>query len=343
MKLPGSKKRKKKTVTCPRCLKPVSADTPFCESCGARIGPPPTCSLCGTLLTPGARFCASCGAMVGSSGERLADPPEAKEQEELSEEKPPARRQPKKKQENRDEPERAPDPLMMIPEDGEDSVAAPLPLEPSKPRAKRPVTVTTLAPPPSATDGIVAALRGRRGVAIGAAVILVCVGIVLLLTGAIHIARIASPVESIPVTSTASGVTAAPGTIIPDTSVPVTILATPTPTPVPTETFSLVPGPTEVPPSRFAISLEADRDEFTRMVSVRFMGGSGQLAVQNIDVRLSRSDGQVLTGSFRPTQAGKGIELQGTDKVDRVEVTVTYVTGESYKEMDKVFDYVKQL
>ena len=119
-----------------------------------------------------------------------------------------------------------------------------------------------------------------------------------------------------------------------------TLAAAPVPT---TEEVSLVPGPTDVPPDRFLVYFEATRDAFTHNVTVQYMGGKGQMAVRDVAVRLTRSDGKVFTGTFKPVQVGSGIDLPGTDKEDRVEVTVRYVTGEEYKVMDKVFEYKVQL
>ncbi len=118
--------------------------------------------------------------------------------------------------------------------------------------------------------------------------------------------------------------------------------AEPTGMPVTTTgTISLVPGPTQVPPDKFLVYFQAERDPLTRIVSVLFMGGKGQLGVQDVFVRLTRSDGQVLTATFKPVQVGSGVELQGTEKTDRVEVIVHYYTGDEYTVIDQVFEYKK--
>lgn len=106
---------------------------------------------------------------------------------------------------------------------------------------------------------------------------------------------------------------------------------------------SLTPGPTQVPPDRFKVYFQAERDPTTRIVSVQFMGGQGQAGVRDVLVRLTRSDGQVLTGTFKPIQAGSGVDLQGTDKVDRVEVIAHYYTGDTYTIIDQTFEWKKQL
>ena len=107
--------------------------------------------------------------------------------------------------------------------------------------------------------------------------------------------------------------------------------------------ISFTPGPTRVPPDNLLVYFQAERDPTTRIVSVQYMGGKGQAGVRDVLVRLTRSDGQVLTGSFKPIQVGSGEELQGTDKVDRVEVIVHYYTGDSYTVIDRVFEWKRQL
>jgi hypothetical protein len=107
--------------------------------------------------------------------------------------------------------------------------------------------------------------------------------------------------------------------------------------------ISLTPGPTQVPPDSLMVYFQAERDPTTRIVSVSFMGGKGQAGIRDVFVRLTRSDGQVLTGTFKPLESGNGVELQGTEKVDRVEVIVHYHTGDSYTVIDRTFEWKKQL
>jgi len=106
-----------------------------------------------------------------------------------------------------------------------------------------------------------------------------------------------------------------------------------------TGTISFVPGPVELPPENLRISLQVERDPRSHLVSVMYMGGKGQYGVRDILVKLTRSDGTVLEETFRPVQVGSHVELQGTQKEDRVEVTVRYYTGAEYKVVDQVFEY----
>ena len=103
--------------------------------------------------------------------------------------------------------------------------------------------------------------------------------------------------------------------------------------------INLTPGPTQVPPDNLLVYFQAERNPTTRIVSVRFEGGKGQAGVRDVSVRLTRSDGQVLTGSFKPVQAGSGVDLPGTGKTDRVEVVVHYYTGDSYTVIDRIFEW----
>jgi hypothetical protein len=105
---------------------------------------------------------------------------------------------------------------------------------------------------------------------------------------------------------------------------------------------TLTAGPTEVPPGKFALVLDAERDPISHIVTVTFKGGAGQYGVSNILVQLTRSDGQVLTQNFKPTTIGSGVTLQGTEKTDRVEASATYYSGEHYKIMDHIFEYQKR-
>jgi hypothetical protein len=106
--------------------------------------------------------------------------------------------------------------------------------------------------------------------------------------------------------------------------------------------ITLTAGPTEVPPGKFALVLDAERDPISHSVTVTFKGGAGQYGVSDIQVRLTRSDGQVLTQNFKPTTIGSGVTLQGTEKTDRVEASATYYSGEHYKIMDHIFEYQKR-
>jgi hypothetical protein len=183
--------------------------------------------------------------------------------------------------------------------------------------------------PPGQAHGLVA----RLGLGTG----MIALIIVLILAGAV---LIFSGILSLPVVSSQPVV---PPEVVPETTLsPVTVAATTVTTAVPDAPagdISLVPGPTQTLPAHLDIVLQTERDPRTKMISVEYMGGKGQYGVREIFVRLTRSDGEVLTGSFKPIQIGSRIELQGTEKVDRLEVVVRYYSGEEYTVIDQVFEY----
>jgi hypothetical protein len=231
-----------------------------------------------------------------------------------------------------DEQELAPDSLMMVSgeegqkspeESGTAAVETPEPAKKPEPPSAR----TTVPSPPGRP--LISALPDWRIFA-AAALTLVLLGLAALaLFGYLPLPAIGfsagtfSPV--VPVTTTPNGA---------GTSASVTPAVTST-----AETVSLVPGPTKLPPENFLVYFQAERDPRNHLVTVQYMGGKGQYAVQEVFVRLTRSDGQVMTGTFRPIQIGSGVELQGTEKTDRLEVIVRYSTGDEYPYIDKLFEY----
>jgi hypothetical protein len=110
----------------------------------------------------------------------------------------------------------------------------------------------------------------------------------------------------------------------------------------PTVEVTLTSGPTQVPPANRVVIVDAERDSITSVITVTFKGGAGQNGVKDIFVRLTRSDGQVLTKTFRPETVGSGVTFQGTIKTDRIEVTSNFYTGEQYKILDQIFEYKKR-
>jgi hypothetical protein len=182
-------------------------------------------------------------------------------------------------------------------------------------------------------------LFGRKNLAIMGVVVVLVAAAALVSAGVLHIPVTMpqssggdNPLPAVPAVTTTlvpAGTTQVPDTEL--TEIPVTTA----------EVISLVPGPTQVPPANLLVYFQADRDPLTRIVSVLYMGGKGQRGVRDVFVRLTRSDGQVLTGTFKPEQVGSGVELQGTEKADRVEVITHYYTGDEYTVIDKVFEYKK--
>lgn len=335
MKLPGS--RKKKTVFCPRCNSPAPEGTAFCEACGARIGPPPSCSLCGTLLSPGSRFCPSCGTMIGTSKDNLPDASVSPDKDSAPVKKPGVSRVKKPKKTDAEAQVTGPDPLMMIPDEDEpvSPEEAGIPARDSLLTKKVAAPSSLVTIPPQGKRQLFPPGFDRKKASIAAGLLVIIAVAALAFSGLLPIPHAFF--------SAGNAAPAAPATETPTpavTETPVLQVTVTTPLPVITpEAVSLVPGPTQVPPANFLVYFQAERDPRTKIVSVQYMGGKGQMGVREVFVRLTRSDGQVLTETFKPIQVGSGIELQGTEKTDRLEVIVRYYAGDEYTVIDKLFEY----
>jgi hypothetical protein len=106
-------------------------------------------------------------------------------------------------------------------------------------------------------------------------------------------------------------------------------VATATPAPVTTTaSASLTPGPTQTLPDAWSteIQVASNGEAVDPLITVTYMGGKGLNAILQIDVKVTRSDGVVETGSItKPFQKGKSVSLRSTTKpgyVDRTEVWV---------------------
>jgi hypothetical protein len=124
---------------------------------------------------------------------------------------------------------------------------------------------------------------------------------------------------------------------------------TPTPTTLPTTAPvtatttappSMEPGPTVTsPPGRDTIiTVSRDPISIHPDVIVTYAGGSGNLLLQWLDIKVTRSDGIVETAQItRPSSGtipmGASVTLPGSQGTDRVEVTAWY-SGVPYKIYD---------
>lgn len=331
------KRKKKENRVCPNCKNPVPAGLAFCDSCGFRITPPPVCRKCQVPLAPDTNFCENCGTPAGAvpdtqpetppdeqpvfEGERAPDIPEPKPdallkmQPETTPDEPPVI-----------EEERAPD----IPEPGSDAapevlwpVIAPPPGTPLP--QQKPVPASSTAPVPART----VQLPKRTLIFAGAGVVCLIVALAVVFWGAGY-ANSMIPPDCSPATAPA-----------PDTMTRGAALLTETPDSADAQITRppLVFGPAQEPPDSLRIWLQADRDPITHIVTVIYNGGKGERAVRDVNVRLTRSDGTVLQETFRPVTTGEGVEMQGTKYADRLEVIVTYNSGEVMTIIDKIFPY----
>ena len=87
--------------------------------------------------------------------------------------------------------------------------------------------------------------------------------------------------------------------------------------------------PVDTFPPKSAVSVGiGQKDTSYATIPVTFNGGDGQTLVHNITVRMTRSDGRVVTSDLRP-ESGAEVTLEGTRGTDRVEVFVTYYSGKT--------------
>lgn len=108
-------------------------------------------------------------------------------------------------------------------------------------------------------------------------------------------------------------------------------------------TVSFTAGPTQQIPAPLLVQFSAARDPITGLVTITFDGGAGRYGVKNVDIRLSRSDGQVIAKTVTLTDIGDGLTLQGTKTGDdRIELTVNYSNGDHYKVIDQILEYKRR-
>lgn len=87
--------------------------------------------------------------------------------------------------------------------------------------------------------------------------------------------------------------------------------------------------PVDTFPPKSAVSVViGQKDTSYATIPVTFNGGDGQTLVRNITVRMTRSDGRVITSNLNP-ENGAEVTLEGTRGTDRVEVFVTYYSGKT--------------
>jgi len=98
---------------------------------------------------------------------------------------------------------------------------------------------------------------------------------------------------------------------------------------------SLVPGPTQALPNNQVLLFQVDKDSISGAVNVIVTGPSRNV-VEDIEVRLTRSDGQVDISHIKPSQKVDEITIPGTKQTDRIEITVRFYSGDTYKVIDKL-------
>ncbi|MFA5267003.1 MAG: zinc-ribbon domain-containing protein [Methanoregula sp.] len=325
---------------CQKCGNPVAPGLKFCESCGAKIESLPVCPKCGAALNPNVKFCETCGAPASPTDAPVIPAPPEPVPVAAPAVVPPVVK----------EPDAAPAPVAVPPAEPpqkaeERPVPAPEenPVPPAEPvkdeekaalvSAEKPAPVSVKEPqkiekikevpketgpkkPMSQTTMIIAGVIVLA--LLGAAVFFV---VLPMLSGS----ATPSPTQPVSPGGTNSGTTTTNGAAIP------------------AGTVSLTVGPTDVPPSNRALIIDVEKNAISRDIIVTFQGGEGQYGVRELAITLTRSDGTVETQSLSHLERGSSITMKGTDKDDRVEVTANFYNGETYKIVDKVFEYKKRV
>jgi hypothetical protein len=110
--------------------------------------------------------------------------------------------------------------------------------------------------------------------------------------------------------------------------------------PVLTPTLTVpTPEPTQTLPPGQGVTLQVNqKDPIYDTITVVFAGGEGQIAVTNILVKVTLSDGRTETKQLPPVK-GDEVTFQGTRGTDRVEAWVTLNTGKTYKTVDTLLPH----
>ena len=304
-------RKRKEDRVCPNCKNPIPTGLAFCDSCGFRVIPPPVCQNCRTPLAPGTNFCENCGTPAGATPEAQPESPPDElnvtgDEEGIPETPGPEIEGP------------SPD---VVPEVRWPVVAAPGISFP------QPVSDPLPDPIPVPTGHVL--VQKRTLIFAGAGLFCLIVALAVLFLGAgcgdgritPDLSPAATPVPA----------TMMQGEVLMTETIPTADAAIAGP--------PLVPGRVLVPPESLRIWLQADRDPITHIVTVIYNGGKGERAVRDVTVRLTRSDGRVLQETFRPVTIGEGVEMQGTKYADRLEVIVTYNSGDTMTVIDRIFPY----
>jgi hypothetical protein len=100
-------------------------------------------------------------------------------------------------------------------------------------------------------------------------------------------------------------------------------------------------GPTDYVPTIYRVELQVDRNTIAINpdVIVTFRGGEGMNLISSLDVILTRSDGEIRTGTLVTPRIGDKVDLEGTTGRDRVEVIAHMDNGKSYTIYDRILPF----
>lgn len=308
--------------TCPKCNSPIASGMKFCESCGAKVEPLPVCGQCGAPLLPNVKFCESCGKPVArEAAPKVSAAP------------------------------LAPTPAVVLTTPAvKTTTAAPAPAEVKKPEPQPEPSAAAIEKNPDKKTPEKQKETAQKTPVKGPASntqTLVIAGVVGLIIVAALAYFVLLPMLSGPGTTSGgkpgsvSGVSPTQTTAVSGTPAKSSATSSAATTQS-SASASFVPEPTQIPPPNLLVTYQAERDPITGLVTITFTGGPGKNGISDISIRLTRSDGQVLTESFTPQQVGNFATLQGTKMTDRIEVIANYYNGEKYRIIDQLFEYKKR-
>ncbi len=186
--------------------------------------------------------------------------------------------------------------------------------EPTQP--SQPPQETQTPPPSGGAPGVRLVLV--RAVALGLVIVIAITGLVWLV--------------SIPLLSPGQG------SAIAALTPPATQPASPGTTPQVSST-GVATGTVEKVPKNSEVYVTVQQKDMAGHVTVRFGGGPGKAMVKQIDVRLTRQDGSVETGSMGTQTEFPEVTLLGSKGTDRVEVYVRFLSGKTYRIIDEPVYY----
>ena len=122
------------------------------------------------------------------------------------------------------------------------------------------------------------------------------------------------------------------------TTEPTPVVTTALPTTVPTA--SVQPGRTQNMPSYWPLFIEVEKaGTYSKTLITHFNGGKGMSAVLLLNSTVVRPDGTVTTRTLEKPQMGQFTEIEGSDGIDRLIVTVTMTSGETFRVIDQQMQY----
>jgi len=316
--------------TCPHCHQPLTPGVKFCETCGARIEQAPVCPHCGAPLTPGVRFCESCGKPVTPSAPVTVAPATVPVPEEPESPGPPS------KPEEISIPEPEPEPVqntLFVP--GEPPVKpepapAQEPVFAGETWAQEPAEETPLPQPAPLQPIQEPASPSGAGSSSKTLIIAGIVGLLIIAAIAIFVV-----LPMLSGTSADGGNGAATdATVTAASTMPATTSENTA------EAFETLT--TQRLPVNLEVVYQVERSPVTGIVTVTFSGGSGLNGIASTLITVTRSDGQIMTKSWKPARIGDSVTVQGTTMTDRVEVITNFYNGDSYRCFDQVFEYKKR-